>query len=177
MTKLKTLLVVIIIGVVFLLWMPIWQAEQDENSQSVVEDTQEDIIYTFDMTKERLTNGVNELIGNYDISKAIVDECTTQVEDYITCIKSVVGVANAESTMFTKGMYPTNNWLWLMYRGRKRRFSSVEEWIHERVSLYKKNDWEKRTTWASWLKWKYCTSECKYRVKNYESAIKKLNLD
>lgn len=177
MTKLKTLLVVIIIGVVFFLWMPIWQAEQDENSQSVVEDTQEDIIYTFDMTKERLTNGVNELIGNYNISKAIVDECTAQVEDYITCIKNVVGVANAESTMFTKGMYPTFNWFWLMYRGRKRRFSSVEEWIHEWVSLYKKNDWGKRTTWASWLKWKYCVSECKYRVKNYESAIKKLNLD
>lgn len=52
---------------------------------------------------------LNSLIGDYNISYTIVHECSSQTEDYQLCIKSVLGVANAESSMFKAGMKPTNN--------------------------------------------------------------------
>lgn len=180
MTKLKLLIVALVVWVVFILWVPTghWETEklsdEVENSNEVVEET---IIYTFDMTKNYLKEKVNALVGDYNISSTIVEECTTQVPDnYIQCLKSAVWVANAESTLFTRWMSPTNNWWGLMYQWKKRKFSSVEESIQVWVSLYKKNNWGKRTSWNAWV-WTYCMSECKHWAKNYESAIKKLNLD
>ena len=142
---------------------------------------EEQVIYTWEDTEKRLAEQVNELVGNYDISYTIVHECSLKVKNYKKCIQDVVGVANAESTIFKKGMYPSNNGFWLMQRTingyRKMRFSSVEESIKYRVNLYVEKWREKRTTGQDWLNWNYCTSECKGRVKNYTSAIKKLSLD
>lgn len=69
------------------------------------------------MTKENLINRVDALVGNYSISTAIVEECTTQVpNNYKKCIKDVIGVSNAESSIFKKAMYPSNNGFGLMYK-------------------------------------------------------------
>lgn len=182
MTKLKLLAVLLIVWVVFILWAPTGHWETNEtisNTISTWDIVEEENIYTFDMTKEYLKGKVNALVGDYNISSAIVEECTTQVPDnYKKCIKDVVWISNAESTIFKKGMYPSNNGFWLMYKGRKRRFSSVEEWIKFWVSLYVKNNWVIRATSKDWLeKWRYCTSECSHRWKNFQSAVKKLELD
>ena len=135
---------------------------------------EETTIYTREMTARELAIKVNKVVGNYDISYAIVNECASQVDDYKQCIKNVIWVANAESWLFKASMKPSNNWFGLMYKGKKRRFSSVQEWIHVWVSLYKKNLWGKRTTGQAWLIWKYCASACTNRVKLYNSAINKL---
>lgn len=137
-------------------------------------------IYSWEDTKVELANKVNALIGDYSISYAIVNECTTQVYDsYKHCIWAVLWVANAESSLFKKGMKPSNNPFGLMYKWKKRKFSSVEESIQVWVSLYKKNNRAKRTTWASWLKGSsaYCQSACTNWAKAYNQAIAKLELD
>lgn len=183
MTKLKLLIVAMVVWIVFVLWAPSWHWETTESQPEEVVNTwdiveEETIIYTWEMTRQNLINRVDALVGNYSISTAIVDECTTQVpKNYNKCIKDVIWVSNAESTIFKNWMYPSNNGFGLMYKWKKRKFSSVEDWIKVRVSLYVKNNWETRTTWADWLKWKYCASSCSHWSKNYNNAIKKLSLE
>ena len=81
-----------------------------ETVEEVISTTpEEEIIYTWEMTEQRLAEQVDKLVGNYDISYTIVSECASKVEDYKKCIQDVVGVANAESTIFKKGMFPSNN--------------------------------------------------------------------
>jgi hypothetical protein len=70
---------------------------------------EEQVIYTWEDTEKKLAEQVNELVGNYDISYTIVHECSSKVKNYKKCIQDVVGVANAESSIFKKGMYPSNN--------------------------------------------------------------------
>lgn len=135
------------------------------------------VIYTREDTEKEIIEKVNSLVGNESISTAIVKECANQTEDYKLCIKNIIWVSNAESSIFQKGMNPSNNGFWRMYKGKKRKFSSVEESIHLRVQMYVKNGREKRTTWDSRISGKYCTSQCTHWVKNYNSAIKKLSLD
>lgn len=183
MTKLKLLIVIMVVWIVFVLWVPAWHWETTESQDNVEVSTWDivegQIIYTFEMTKDYLKERVDALVGDYNISSAIVEECTAQVPDnYKKCILDIIWVSNAESTMFKKWMRPSNNGLWLMYKGHKRRFSSVEEWIKVWVSLYVKNNWVNRVTSKDWLeKWKYCTSSCSHRWKNFKSAVNKLELD
>ena len=135
---------------------------------------EETTIYTREMTARELAIKVNKVVGNYDISYAIVNECASQVDDYKQCIKNVIWVSNAESWIFKAAMKPSNNWFGLMYKWKKRRFSSVQEWIHVWVSLYKKNWWGKRRTGQDWLRGKYCVWSCSNRVKLYNAGINKL---
>lgn len=183
MTKLKLLIVVMVVWIVFVLWAPAWHWETTKSQDNVEVSTwdivEEQVIYTFEMTKDYLKERVDALVGDYNISSAIVEECTTQVPDnYKKCILDIVWVSNAESSIFKKWMRPSNNGLGLMYKGHKRRFTSVEEWIKVWVSLYVKNNWVNRVTSKDWLeKWKYCTSSCSHRWKNFTSAVNKLELD
>lgn len=188
--RLKILIIVMSIILIFMLGFNLWHGEDIITEQDIqpttgalsvwattVDNVEETIIYTREMTEKRLAEKVNSLVGNESISYAIVHECATQVPDnYVQCLKSAVWVANAESSLFTKWMSPSNNWWGLMYKWKKRKFSSIEESVQVWVSLYKKNNWGKRTSWSDWV-WTYCMSECKYWAKNYESAVKKLDLD
>lgn len=192
--RLKILLAVMIIILVFMLGFNTWHGEDlitEMQVEPLVETgtvisweinkvetwVVETVIYTWEDTKVELANKVNALIGDYSISYAIVNECTTQVyDDYKHCIWAVLWVANAESSLFKKGIKPSNNPFGLMYKWRKRKFSSIEESIQVWVSLYKRNNWGRRTSWSAWV-WTYCMSECKYWAKNYESAVRKLDLD
>lgn len=186
--RLKVLIAVMVVILVFMLGFNVWHGEdiltepqvQPELTGTVVETwekIEETVIYTREDTKAELANKVNALIGDYKISYAIVNECTTQVYDnYKHCIWAVLWVANAESSLFKKGIKPSNNPFGLMYKWKKRKFSSIEESIQVWVSLYKKNNWGRRTSWSAWV-WTYCMSECKYWAKNYESAVRKLDLD
>ena len=69
----------------------------------------ETVIYTWEDTEKEIAEKLNSLIGDYSISYTIVHECSVQTSDYKQCIKNVLGVANAESSMFKKGMKPSNN--------------------------------------------------------------------
>jgi len=190
MRRLKILIATMIIILVFMLGYNQWHTEDiilemQEAQTSIEEETvskkEETAIYTRDMTEERLANQVNELIGDYSISYAIVHICASKVEDYKKCIWDIVWVSNAESSMFKKGMYPSNNGFWLMQKTKngyiKRRFSSIEEGIEYWVNLYVEKWWGNRANAEARLKWNYCTSECKWWIKAFNSAIKKLSLD
>ena len=124
---------------------------------------------------------VNSLVKNDSVSEAIVSACMKHTEDYKLCIKNIIWIANSESTLFTKGMNPSNNWFGLMQKTnqgyRKRKFTSIEDSIYYFVNLYESKWREKRTTAEDRMRWKYCTSQCTYRVKNYNSAVTKLALD
>lgn len=131
-------------------------------------------IHTWEDTEKEMAEKLNSLIGDYSISYTIVHECSLQTEDYKLCIKNVLWVANAESSMFKAGMKPSNNGFWRMYKGKKRKFSSVEESIKQWVSMYVRNGWAKRTTWRARLNWKYCTSSCSNWTTAYNAAARKI---
>lgn len=178
--QLKILIAVMIILIVWILWYSRWQAWEEVYLEPVSLDVTDIDVGDIEEEKseaEVLIEKVNELVGNNSISEAIVQACMKHQEDYKLCIKNIIGVSNAESGIFKNGMSPTNNGFWWMYQWKKRKFSSVEDSIYKRVAMYTKNHWEKRGTWEAWLAGKYCTSECKYWVKNYNYAVNKLNLD
>lgn len=134
-----------------------------------------------DIEREYLLEKVNSLIDSTSISEAIVVWCMNHSTDHNLCINNVVGVATAESWLFKQGMKPSNNWFgWLTKTEngyKKKRFTSIEEGIIQWIKMYERLWWENRDTWEKRLSWKYCTSECTYRIKNYNSGIEKLWLD
>lgn len=185
--RLKILIAVMTIILVFMLGFNAWHGEDivtEMQIKPVVDTTGsvaswevkeiETVIYTWEDTEKEIAEKLNSLIGDYNISYAIIHECSTQTSDYKLCVKNVLWVANAESSMFKAGMKPSNNWFGWMYKWKKRKFSSVEESIKEWVAMYVRNNWGKRVTWKDRLAWKYCTSSCSNWVSAYNSAAKKL---
>lgn len=180
--RLKVLIAVMTLILVFMLGFNAWHGEDivTEMQLPVVEtgsvaswDVEREI-YTREDTEKKIAEKLNSLIGDYNISYAIIHECSTQTDDYKLCVKNILGVANAESSMFKNWMKPSNNGFGRMYKWKKRKFSSVEESIKQWVAMYVRNNWGKRVTWDDWLKWKYCTSSCSNWVKAYNSAAKKI---
>ena len=174
MKHVKLFLVVIV--VIAIMWFSLQLGEETITQLPVLAEelTQEELLL---QEKDSLIAKVDLLVENKSISAAVVESCMEITEDYKLCIKNVLWVSNAESTMFKNWMYPSNNGFWWMHQWKKRRFSSIEECIYKRVEMYQRNWWYSRTTWEAWLKWKYCTSWCTYRISNYNSAIDRLSLD
>lgn len=169
----------IIISIILFVWLTIneialwldWEYstyKEEIITTDVVEEVSE---------KDLLIDKVNWLVNNSSISEAIVTACMKHTEDYKLCIKNIIWVSNAESSIFKAGMYPSNNWFGWMYQWRKKKFSSVEESIYQWVAMYVKNGWEVRKTGQSWITWRYCASQCTNWVSNYNSAVNKLSLD
>lgn len=185
--RLKILIAVMVIILVFMLGFNAWHGEDiitEMQVEPVVDTTGsvaswevkeiETVIYTREDTEKEIAEKLNSLIGDYNISYAIIHECSTQTDDYKLCVQNVLGIANAESSMFKKWMNPSNNGFWWMYQWKKRKFSSVEESIKEWVAMYVRNNWGKRVTWKDRLAWKYCTSSCSNWVSAYNSAVRKI---
>ena len=191
MKRLKILLAVLTICIVFMLGFNAWHGEEIATEPSVqpvltgdvltwdikvntwvVADTW--VVYTWEDTEKEMAEKLNSLIGDYSISYAVVHECSMQTNDYKLCIKNIMWVANAESSMFKKWMKPSNNGFGWMYKWKKRKFSSVEESIKQWVAMYVRNNWGKRVTWKDWLNWKYCTSSCSNWTSAYNSAVRKV---
>jgi len=185
--RLKILIAVMTIILVFMLGFNAWHGEDivtEMQAEPVVDTTGsvaswevkeiETVIYTWEDTEKEIAEKLNSLIGDYNISYAIIHECSTQTDDYKLCVQNVLGIANAESSMFKAGMKPSNNWFGWMYKWKKRKFSSVEESIKEWVAMYVRNNWGKRVTWKDRLAWKYCTSSCSNWVSAYNSAVRKI---
>ena len=185
--RLKILIAVMTIILVFMLGFNAWHGEDivtEMQAEPVVDTTGsvaswevkeiETVIYTWEDTEKEIAEKLNSLIGDYNISYAIIHECSTQTDDYKLCVQNVLGIANAESSMFKAGMKPSNNWFGWMYKWKKRKFSSVEESIKEWVAMYVRNNWGKRVTWKDRLAWKYCTSSCSNWVSAYNLAVRKI---
>lgn len=184
--RLKILIAVMSIILIFMLGFNAWHGEDiitEMQVEPVVETGSvaswdvkeiETVIYTREDTEKNIAEKLSTLIGDYNISYAIIHECSTQLDDYKLCVKNLLGVANAESSMFKKWMEPSNNWFGWMYQWKKRKFSSVEESIKEWVAMYVRNNWGKRVTWEDRLAWNYCTSDCSNWVSAYNSAVKKI---
>lgn len=180
--RLKVLIVVMLIILIFMLGFNAWHWEDivtemqiqpiTETGDATSWDVQ--VIYTREDTEKEIAEKLTSLIGDYNISYTVINECSTQTSDYKLCVVNLLGVANAESSMFKNWMYPSNNWFGRMYKWKKKKFSSVEESIKQWVAMYVRNNWGKRVTWEDWLKGKYCTSGCANWVKAYNSAAKKI---
>lgn len=123
--------------------------------------------------REMIVEKVDNLLGDYIASEIIVDNCMAKTDNYILCIKNVVGVANAESTLFKK-VSRYNNPFGLMKNWKLQKFESIYDAITYWIDLYSRNGREKRTTWADWISGRYCTSQCTYRISNYNDWIAKL---
>ena len=174
MKETKILLAILTAMLVFFCWFFYWQAKGDE--EVILSIDAEDTIDETELEKTSLINKVDDLVHNQSISTAIVESCMKHTEDYRLCIRNIIWVSSAESSIFTKWMTPTNNWFWRMYQWKKKRFSSVEDSIYQWVHLYVRNWREKRTTADSWLAWKYCASQCSHWISNYNSAVNKLDI-
>ena len=159
----------------FLLWFDInWLYEEEiqyeEFTWSIVTEQDEREIKRLNILEQ-----VESVVDDLSISTAIVDSCMNTTEDWYLCINNLIWVANAESSLF-KRVSSSNNPFGLMHKWSLMRFNSIAESVNYWVQLYQKNQWFKRTNWAAWLKNRYCTSQCKYRIINYDYWIKKLNL-
>lgn len=109
--------------------------------------------------------------GKWTLAEAIVIWCQNHSEDYSLCVKNVFWIATAESSLF-KNVSSSNNAFWWMYKWKLKRFSSIEEWVVQRIKLYEKNNRQVRgLSWQRRILWKYCTSSCDYRISNYNNWI------
>ena len=95
--RLKILIAVMVILLVFIFGYNqghtedvIIEMQEIKSVQLETPNVEEEIIYTREMTEQKLAEKVNELIGDYDISYTIVRECASKVEDYKKCIQDVV---------------------------------------------------------------------------------------
>lgn len=192
--RLKVLIAVMVIILVFMLGFNVWHGEDLLTELQVQPSVETGTVAIWDVkinswvsidtwfeidireaTERELADKLNSLVGDYNISYTIVHECSEQAADYQLCIKNVLWVANAESSMFKNWMKPTNNWFWWLYKGKKKRFSSVQDSIKQWVAMYVRNGWSKRTTGQSRIDNKYCTSSCSNRVSAYNSAVQKID--
>lgn len=111
------------------------------------------------------------------IATHIAWECYKTTEDPKLCIKNVLGVASAESSIF-QHCY-VNNCFWRMIKWDSgyylKPYSTIIEWVSERVALYQKNMWFVRDEPKRWIKGKYCTSGCENRVRNFKEWTKGFN--
>lgn len=147
------------------------RAQEEITIEDAVKQDEREFKRTFLIAK------VESVVGNTSISEAIVDGCMNTTTDWYLCIKNVVWVANAESSLF-KRVSSSNNAFGLMWRNWLMKFSSVEEGIRYRITLYERNKWYNRTNGKARLqgKNKYCASACTNWVGAYDSAIAKLNI-
>lgn len=109
--------------------------------------------------------------GKWTLAEAIVIWCQNHSEDYSLCVKNVFWIATAESSLF-KNVSSSNNAFWWMYKWKLKTFSSIEEWVVQRIKLYEKNNRQVRgLSWQRWLNANYCASDCTYWVSNYNRWI------
>ena len=165
-------LLFILMLVWFLLWLDTnWYIEETVQYDSLTWDVQDER----EIKRLNILEQVESVVWNLSISTAIVDGCMNTTEDWYLCINNLMGVANAESSLF-KRVSNSNNPFWLMRQWTLMRFNTIEDSIYYWIQLYQKNQRFKRTDWASRLRWNYCASQCTYRVGNYNYAIAKLSL-
>lgn len=130
--------------------------------------------YDWETEYERVRNQIIKLWVSYDIAEHIVWEAYTNTENPKLFVKNIIGVSQAEWSIFKKWMY--NNYLWVMARSvdgtyHLRRYDTVQMAISDWREMYNRNKRYIRTTAEKRLLGNYCTSACTHRVDNYNDAI------
>ena len=157
--------------ILLLLWLTVANAVYEEPMGETIEVNEIEEETWFIYPEGAIRKVSDALGGKWTLAEAIVIWCQNHSEDYNLCVKNVFWVANAESSLF-KNVSSSNNAFWRMYNWKLRRFSSLEEWIVQRIKLYEKNNRQVRgLSWQRWLDWNYCASECTYWVRNYNQWI------
>ena len=128
---------------------------------------------------ERVRNQIMKLWVSYEIAEHITREGYTNTDNPKQFIKNIVGVSQAESSIFKH--CSKNNCFGVMMRLSDwsytlRSYTTIQESISAWRELYVRNNWWARLTWQDWLNGNYCTSACSYRIQNYNDAINKLNI-
>ena len=156
--------------ILLLLWLTVANAVYEEPMGETIEvDEPEETWFIYPEGAIRKVS--DALGGKWTLAEAIVIWCQNHSEDYNLCIKNVFWIATAESSLF-KNVSSSNNAFWRMYNWKLKRFSSLEEWIVQRIKLYEKNNRQVRgLSWQRRMLWKYCTSSCDYRISNYNNWI------
>ena len=159
-----------IAALLILLWISIANAVYEEPMGEIIEDNETEETW-FIYPEESIRKVSDALGGKWTLAEAIVIWCQNHSEDYNLCVKNVFWIANAESSLF-KRVSSSNNAFWWMYNWALKRFTSIEEWIVQRIKLYEKNNRQVRgLSWQRRLSWNYCSSECTYWTRNYEYWI------
>ena len=134
--------------------------------------------YDWETEYERVRNQIIKLWVSYEIAEHITREAYTNTSWAKQFIRAIIWVANAEWWIFQRGKY--NNYLWVMLCSngscRIRDYVTVQAAITHWREMYNKNKRYVRITAESRLRWHYCTSECSYRVSNYNAWIYLLNI-
>lgn len=168
MKRLK-LIVAILIFIVIMLW----NKDNAYDETPIIPEVEKEVYTLEQQWRDMIVEKVDNLLGDYITSEIIVDNCMSKTENYILCIKNVIGVANAESSLF-KRMSKSNNPFGLMRGWKLQKFDSKYDAIEYRIELYS-SKWTNRTKWEDRILGRYCTSECTYRTSNYDAAINKLS--
>lgn len=157
------------------LFLAFWFKGNAQDEETIIPEVVEEEKDLEQIWRDMIVEKVDNLLGDYISSEIIVDNCMEKTDNYILCIKNVVGVANAETSLF-KNIWKSNNGFWLMKNGRVQKFDSKYDSITYWIDLYSRN-WTNRNSWADWLRGNYCASECTYRIAAYDSAVKKLSFN
>lgn len=108
MKRLK-LIVAILIFIVIMLW----NKDNAYDETPIIPEVEKEVYTLEQQWRDMIVEKVDNLLGDYITSEIIVDNCMSKTENYILCIKNVIGVANAESSLF-KRMSKSNNPFGLM---------------------------------------------------------------
>lgn len=134
--------------------------------------------YVGETEYERVRNQIIKLWVSYEIAEHITREAYTNTSWAKQFIRAIIGVSNAEWSIFKRGMY--NNYLWVMACANGschlRHYATVKEAITHWREMYNRNKRYIRTTPESRLRGNYCASECSHWVKNYNEWVYLLNI-
>lgn len=142
---------------------------------TIIPEVEEETVSLEEQWRDMIVEKVDNLLQDYITSEIIVDNCMEKTENYILCIKNVVWVATAESSLF-KRVSRSNNPFGLMKGWRLQKFASKYDAIIYRIELYSSKR-TNRTKWEDRILGRYCTSECDYWVSNYNDWINKLSFN
>lgn len=133
-------------------------------------------------TKILTSNHIQSLWVSKGIADTIIVECNKS-PDFNHCVKSVLGVANAESWLFAN-CSTTKNCHGVMERinGQRRlkRFTTYEEGVKDRIQRYIRNKRYVRLTATDRIdKWGYCNRNegdwCVYWGSHYTAIALKID--
>lgn len=113
---------------------------------------------------------MTDILDNEELATHITWECYNTARNPRHCVKSLLWVSNSEWTQF-RSCYK-NNCLWIMKDGQIKQEDSIKSNISDRVERYNKHRYNLKTPQERLDRARYCTSECKYRVWNYNYWIK-----
>lgn len=164
-----------ILALIFIVIM-LFNRDNAYDEVAIIPEVEEETMSLEEQWRDMIVEKVDNLLQDYITSEIIVDNCMEKTENYILCIKNVVWVATAESSLF-KRVSRSNNPFGLMKGWKLQKFASKYDAIIYRIELYQSKWWYKRTAWADWLAWNYCASECSFWIQNYNDWIAKLKFN